>query len=215
MKKVISVIISLFLVVVLLINIFSYMQIPFFKMRIFRVGSGSMEPTLSIDDIIIVKEFDTYEKDDIITFTDDAKTFTTTHRILEVSEEGYLTKGDANNTEDGIVKRDNVVGKLILKVANFGFLTYIFAQPIFLVLIAVICIALIFLMAGKKKEAEEELEEDTSEEVIEEFEETENVDELNNNVNTPETTNFEEYREFDNKDEYMEVENQEDDEKIN
>lgn len=45
------------------------------------VLSGSMEPTFSIGDLLVIHEEKTYQCGDIITFSDGA--FVTTHRIVE------------------------------------------------------------------------------------------------------------------------------------
>ena len=45
-----------------------------------------------------------------------------THRIVEKSEEGYHTKGDANEEEDaGIVSEEQVIGKVIAVLPWLGF----------------------------------------------------------------------------------------------
>ena len=45
-----------------------------------------------------------------------------THRIVEKSEEGYCTKGDANAEEDaGIVLEKQVIGNVIVALPWLGF----------------------------------------------------------------------------------------------
>lgn len=60
------------------------------------VLTGSMEPAIRADDLVIVHRQETYSAGDIIMFRSGANT--TTHRVTEVTAEGYRTKGDANNT---------------------------------------------------------------------------------------------------------------------
>lgn len=70
------------------------------------VLSGSMEPTISPGDAIIVESVEpsAIEEGDVITFTRDGNAYTTTHRVTEIrdSEAGleFRTKGDANAQAD-------------------------------------------------------------------------------------------------------------------
>ena len=63
------------------------------------VLSGSMSPAIEVNDLLIIKKCDTYKKGDIITFVDYTNDLVT-HRIVAISEEEVLTKGDANNITD-------------------------------------------------------------------------------------------------------------------
>lgn len=79
------------------------------------VVSGSMEPAIQIGDVVVIKSQKDYQKDDVITFCDTLTGDYVTHRIILVSEDGkFLTKGDANNTDDKLaIPQDAVVGKVI------------------------------------------------------------------------------------------------------
>lgn len=83
-----------------------------------RVMTGSMSPSISEGDYIIIKSGDLNElkKGDIITFYSEDPTIygkLNTHRIIGVAENGsYITKGDANTEADPVtVKRSKIVGK--------------------------------------------------------------------------------------------------------
>lgn len=83
-----------------------------------RVMTGSMSPSISEVDYIIIKSGDLNElkKGDIITFYSEDPTIygkLNTHRIIGVAEDGsYITKGDANTEADPVtVKRSKIVGK--------------------------------------------------------------------------------------------------------
>ena len=69
-----------------------------FGYSIFNVATGSMEPTISQNDVILVKKQDNYKLNDIITFKKD-KDFIT-HRIIKINDTYITTKGDANNAID-------------------------------------------------------------------------------------------------------------------
>lgn len=84
------------------------------------VLTGSMEPVIRADDLVVVHRQETYSAGDIIMFRSGANT-TTTHRIAEVTAEGYRTKGDANNTADAdIVPVEDVLGRVVLTLHGAG-----------------------------------------------------------------------------------------------
>lgn len=83
------------------------------------VLTGSMEPAVSVGDFVIYKEQDSYQIGDIIMFNT-YKSYVT-HRIVDVTEEGFITKGDANNTKDiSPVGKQQIEGKAVLVIPKFG-----------------------------------------------------------------------------------------------
>ncbi len=96
-----------------------------FGFSIAVVASGSMEPEISVDDIIIINEKDTYNKGDIITFQRENSIIT--HRIDKKIQSGFITKGDANNVSDkDIVNIEDIFGKVVLIIPSVGkFINYI------------------------------------------------------------------------------------------
>ena len=151
MKKIIYSIFVLFLVFVLLINILSMLNVSVFKIRLYKVGSGSMEPILKVNDIILVKENDEYQPNDIVTFIDEQK-MVVTHRIIIINDEEIITKGDANNDEDKPIKKEMIIGKMIFKFRLFGYLNYLLSLPFTWILLFVIGISVVFLTSHKKTE---------------------------------------------------------------
>lgn len=87
--------------------------------KFFTVLTGSMEPTINIGDLIVVKEVseDDIKVGDIITFSSIDENSIVTHRVKDIiNEDGkvrYITQGDANNVEDqNPVDSSNVIGKV-------------------------------------------------------------------------------------------------------
>ena len=69
----------------------------YFGYTLFEVVSGSMEPTLYINDVVLVKiQKEKIEKDDIITFMYNNDFIT--HRVLLVDGDTITVKGDNNST---------------------------------------------------------------------------------------------------------------------
>lgn len=84
----------------------------------FVVLSGSMEPTMSPGDVIVIEdvEAENIEQGDVITYGTSADR-PTTHRVIEVQQEGgqpaFRTAGDANNAPDsGVVGPSEVQGRV-------------------------------------------------------------------------------------------------------
>lgn len=85
------------------------------------VVSGSMEPNIMTNDVIILKKSDTYEVGDVIAFQVDNPAYggvPVTHRIVEITEKDgkliYTTKGDANPVRDeDIIFYENILGRVI------------------------------------------------------------------------------------------------------
>lgn len=76
------------------------------------VISGSMEPTLKVGGILYYEkiDLDDFNKDDILVYK--TKNHIISHRIVEIIDDGFITKGDANNSIDSIlVKEEQVLGK--------------------------------------------------------------------------------------------------------
>lgn len=120
------------------------------------VLTGSMEPEISAGDLVVIKEKDSYEEGDVITY--EGRTTPVTHRIIEISRDGdgnalYLTQGDANNTDDGYIPNERVVGKVVLTVPSVGALQQFFTTPIGFLVITLIVGALLFMpeLLGKKR----------------------------------------------------------------
>ena len=117
-------IITLFLVIVVVNLAYCYAQLKvfdkdyvnFFGYTIFQVITGSMEDTIKINDIVIVKLTDEVEVGDIITYRS-GHDFVT-HRVIRFEGKKIVTQGDANNTEDKPIIKELVVGKVIHIFSN-------------------------------------------------------------------------------------------------
>lgn len=91
----------------------------FFGYTYFNIKTGSMEDTISIDDYVFVKITNNVKEDDIISFVSDGTVVT--HRIIEITnEDKIITKGDANNTPDEEIDREQVIGKVVKIGKGYG-----------------------------------------------------------------------------------------------
>lgn len=92
----------------------------------FVVSTGSMADEININDIVVVKIGDRYTTNDVITFKSDKAIIT--HRVVGINEKDLITKGDANNTPDDPIKKEQVIGRVVFHFSSsviikiFGFL---------------------------------------------------------------------------------------------
>lgn len=99
--------------------------------RSYTVLSGSMEPKLYPGDIVIAKHKNKTDinVNDIVTYRDNEGVIIT-HRIIEETPEGYITKGDNNNVEDAqILTEDNIIGEVKLSIPKIGYVMEFLSKP--------------------------------------------------------------------------------------
>lgn len=73
--------------------------------------AGDRSDSIQPDDYIVTHRKASYRIGDVILF--ESGSSTVTHRIIEVTDNGYRTQGDANNVPDGEIRREAVIGKVI------------------------------------------------------------------------------------------------------
>lgn len=104
------------------------------------VVSGSMSPAIEVDDMVIIHRQSAYSCGNIVMYKDGNSLVT--HRVEKVTESGYITRGDANNTPDPHVSADRVVGKVVLVIPKVGRLTSAMRTPLGMCLMVLIGIGL-------------------------------------------------------------------------
>lgn len=123
-----------FIVAVALLLIVSVFPIPG-NYKVMTVLSGSMEPTIKMGSVVVIKPQEEYKVGDVITFGSYSKTKPPiTHRIYQIKEVNgkkvYITKGDANNAPDNReVKEKDILGRVIFSVPYFGYLASFAQKP--------------------------------------------------------------------------------------
>ena len=123
----------------------------------FVVESGSMEPALHKGSLCFINKHIKYEnikENDIIAFN--LKTGEkVTHRVIHITDQGFETKGDFNNSSDGIsTTKNNYIGKNIFSIPKLGyavkFIQTVKGKAILIILIIVILLGG-FLLGDDKK----------------------------------------------------------------
>ena len=103
------------------------------------IVSGSMQPNIMIGDYVIVSVNGGYDVGDVVMFKRGNSYIA--HRVIEVFDDGVITKGDANETEDTKISKDEVVGPVVKVVKGFGnFLTFLskYKYLIFVIIVAIV-----------------------------------------------------------------------------
>ena len=149
MKKILYFFIVIVLIFFLLINILSITNNSFFGFRVFRVGSGSMEPTLKVNSLILVKSNNNYNVSDIVTYEENSDYIT--HRIISINDDEIITKGDANNIEDKPITKDMIIGKLIYAFKINNFISYLLSRPMTWILLLFLGATFIFIIPVKNE----------------------------------------------------------------
>lgn len=145
-----------------------------FGFRYYTILTASMEPELSIGNMVFVRlaDADEIEVGDVIILNpfSDSDAYLT-HRVVEKIEdyEGcgvtcFRTKGDANDIEDGfLIDEDRVIGKMCFSVPKLGYVVR-FVQLRWYFVIPLLVLVLIFFrliriyLQGDDAEPPDELE---------------------------------------------------------
>ena len=153
MIKVLRGLLTAVLCVVLLLNIWMLVQQTVLKREApqvlgysqYIVTSGSMEPNISVGDLILVKAQEQYELGDVVAFHDAAGA-TVTHRIMGTVSGQFITQGDANNTEDDdLLPPERIIGKLQLVLPGMGYVIEFLRSPLGILLLVAVGVLLIKL----------------------------------------------------------------------
>ena len=116
------------------------------------VLSGSMEPVLHVDDLIIVRKAEEFTVGDLVVYQSEQELIV--HRIVSIDGETVITKGDANDTEDEPISTDEIQGKVVRRIPAMGKIVGILRSPIGILVILALAFALIELSFRKKKKAD-------------------------------------------------------------
>lgn len=116
------------------------------------VLSGSMEPELSVNDLLFITNEDEYFIDDVVVFQDGYSLVV--HRIIEINGEEIITKGDANNAADKPITIDAIKGKVNFHIPFVGAIISIIKSPVGVICILGVSIFLLALSYRKEKEQE-------------------------------------------------------------
>lgn len=110
--------------------------VPVAHVEVKIVQSGSMEPAIHTGSIVVIRQQESYEVGDVITFFYSVRDLTpTTHRIIDIyegdGEKRYVTKGDANeNNDPNTIEEEAVVGKVLFSLRAVGYILDFAKKPL-------------------------------------------------------------------------------------
>ena len=124
--KIISKVIVVLLALMLAINLYTVVmrqafgrkQPSVFGFSSAVVISGSMEPAIHVDDMVIIRKQNFYELWDIVMY--ESGQSMVTHRIVGTEDGAYITRGDSNNTDDPAVAEEKIAGKVVCIIPGAG-----------------------------------------------------------------------------------------------
>ena len=112
-----------------------------------------MADEINAGDWIIVKSEKDIKVNDVITFVQDGEFIT--HRVVESYGGTFITKGDANNSKDEPITKEQIVGKVIKVLPLFGIFRKTLFNPIVLITLIPTLYLIDFLFRKNQKEKEE------------------------------------------------------------
>ena len=125
--------------------------------KAYIVETNSMEPTIKVGDIVIIKKVkvEKLNQGDVITFRKNLEVIT--HRVIDIEENNgenvYVTKGDNNNLEDQErVEKSELLGKVVVVIPYLGNIIGILENKIiFLILVLIFLILLLYKINIQEK----------------------------------------------------------------
>jgi len=187
-KIIADVILCMIIVILLVCSYLRYTN----QVMIFKVATGSMEHGIHVGDYIVVKHSNSYKVGDVVTYQ--KGNINITHRIIKISGDRIVTKGDSNNTEDEEITSDSILGKFIYRgwILNF-FMNYRYFIIAFFIILFLVS-DILARMSLKKGEFSSDKEEDletikVNNDKEEDLENLQVVDEEKGNLNLFEETN--------------------------
>jgi len=121
------------------------------------VLSGSMEPALSVGDLLIVQRADTYQPGDIVVYQ--TERMAVVHRIVSINDETAITKGDANAAQDKPVFVTAIKGEVISVIPLIGYFVWALKSPLGVAATigaAILLVELSYRSEKTEKDAEQE-----------------------------------------------------------
>jgi len=85
------------------------------------IQSGSMEPHIPIDSLVVVIPASDYEVGDVVAYQTERGRKHTVHRIVSIDGDTVVTAGDNNDGSlDPAIHKDKIKGKVVLTVPGLG-----------------------------------------------------------------------------------------------
>lgn len=110
------------------------------------VISGSMEPEIRVDDLVVIVKTDDYALRDVVVY--EGKNYPVTHRIVSMrtDEDGKVwvtTQGDANNTDDGELPIERICGEVVCVLPGVGRIQGFLQSPLGMLMLTFVAVVIV------------------------------------------------------------------------
>ena len=152
-KKIFDILLSFIIIVGVI-----FLGLYIFGITPYVVLSGSMEPTIQTGSLCFINKNASYKdikNKDIIAFKLKNGSLVT-HRVVDITNKGFITKGDNNKIKDKeIVNKNNYIGKNIFWIPKIGYVIRVFQSTrgkiIFITSLIVLLVFGLLFGEGKKE----------------------------------------------------------------
>ena len=118
-----------------------------FHYRIYTVKDNTMLSKYEFNDIVLVKDINSKKlvKNNIIAFYDSIDKRVVFHKIVDIKDNSFTTKGIKSNYTDPTVSSDMIIGKVVNKLVVVSFFNHILSNIIGFFLLIVLPLIIILL----------------------------------------------------------------------
>ena len=113
------------------------------------VLSGSMEPELSVYDLIAVRPAEDYAVGDVVVYQSRGELIV--HRLVELRGDEAVTKGDANPSPDPPISTSQIKGRVVGSVPGVGAVVQALKTPVGFLAVLLAAVLLLWLPARKAR----------------------------------------------------------------
>ena len=127
------------------------------------VLSGSMEPALSVGDLLIFAEAKEYAPGDVVVYQSGRTPVV--HRIIDIQDQTVTTRGDANNAADRPFDLGLVKGRVLAAIPLVGYLFMALKTPVGTLLALGGAVVLMELSYRRERKEQDEKQEEIKAEI--------------------------------------------------
>jgi len=163
-----------------------------FGIRTAIVLTGSMEPTLEINDFVIMKRPKEIKINDIISYRQTNSGNEVIHRIISIKNNQIITKGDSNNIEDKPIDVSQVTGIFVGKIKYLGNIIFFMQKPIVFSIVITAFFVIIIIPSNEASSLEIIKNKDKQQSIIKiSSDSVQKInEEINNNIKSDENVNL-------------------------
>lgn len=135
-----------------------------FNKTIAVVLTGSMEPTIGVNDLIVVEKTNDYKVDDIVVYQ--SYNSLVVHRIYSIDGDTVITWGDNNDGAlDDPISMKNIQGEVVDIIPHLGLVVKLIKSPFGIIIILFVAVLLLLVSYKKEKIESSKKTDDLKEEI--------------------------------------------------